>query len=72
MSSEASSDQSCVRKGAGCDEVYLLGQDDPSTSYEEQVPSSNLPSTEEDEDMDVDGLVGDSNDEGIVNAEPPS
>ena len=72
MFSEASSDQSCVRERADYNEVYLSGQDDPSTSYDEQVPSSNSPSTEEDEDMDMDGSMGDLNDEGIVSAEPPS
>ena len=48
-----SSDQSCVHDGAGYDEVYLSGQDDPGTSYDEQVPSSNSSSVEKDEDVDV-------------------
>lgn len=74
MSSEASSEQSCVRKGAGYDEVYPLGHNDPSTSYDERVPSGNSPSEEEDKDLEVDesksGTAGDSNNEEIVeNAE---
>ena len=35
MSSEVSSDQSCVCDRAGDDEVYLSGQDDLGTSYDE-------------------------------------
>ena len=66
-----SSNQSCVHDGAGYDEVYLSGQDDPGTSYDEQVPSSNSSSVEKDEDVDVDGLDGDSN-KDLVNAEPSS
>ena len=66
-----SSDQSYVREGAGYDEVYPLGQDNPGTSYDERVPSSNSPSTEEDEDLDMDRAKGDSNDEVISNAGPP-
>ena len=62
MSSEVSSDRSCVRDGAGYDEVYLSGQDNPGTSYDEWVPSSNSSSAEGDEDVDVDGSEGDSND----------
>ena len=54
MSSEASSEQSCVREGAGYNEVYPSGQDDPGASYFERVPSANSPSEEEDEDLDVD------------------
>ena len=38
-------------------------QDDPGTSYDERVPSANSPSAEEDEDLDVDGSEGDSNNE---------
>ena len=44
MSSEALSEQLCVREGAGYDEVYLSGQDDPVTFYSERVPSVNSPS----------------------------
>ena len=71
--SNASSEQSCVRKGAGYDEVYMLGQDDPDTSSSnERVPSTNSPSMEEDDDLDVDRSESDSNeDEGIGNDEPP-
>ena len=32
MSSEASSEQSCVCEGVGYDEVYPSGQNDPDTS----------------------------------------
>ena len=35
MFSEASSDQLCVRNGAGYDEVYHLGLDDPDTSSDD-------------------------------------
>ena len=72
MSSEASSDQSCVREGVGYDEVYLSGQDDLGTSYDERVPSSNSPSVEEAEDLHMDELEVDSNNEDIGNAEPPT
>ena len=72
MSSEGSSDQSCVRKGAGYDEVFLSSRDDPDTSYDERVLSANSPSMEEDEDLDMDGSKSDSNDkEDVVSAEPP-
>ena len=41
-------------------------------SSDERVPSANSPSTEEDDDLDVDGLESDSNkDEDIGNDEPP-
>nr|POF21784.1 hypothetical protein CFP56_55865 [Quercus suber] len=54
------------------DEVYPFGQDDLSTSYDERVSSANSPSAEEDDDLDVDGSEGDSNDEeDIGSAEPP-
>ena len=61
--SSALSEQSCVREGAGCDEVYLLGQDNPGTSSDERVPFANSPSSEDD-DLDVEGSESDSN-EGI-------
>ena len=70
MSSEASSDQSCVRDKAGYDEVYPSGLDNPGTSFDERVSSSNSPSVEGHEDMDVDGSKDDSNDKYIVSAEP--
>ena len=61
MSSEALSEQLCVREGAGYDEVYLSGQDDPVTFYSERVPSVNSPSQEEEEeDSDVDGSESDT------------
>ena len=76
MSNEVSSEQLCVREGVGYDEVYLLGQDDPDTSYDERVPPANSPSVEEDEDLDVDrsdsGIGRDSNnEENVGNAESP-
>ena len=70
--SSASSEQLCVHEGAGYDEVYLLGQDNPGTSSDERVSSANSPLTEEDDDLDVDVLESDSNeDEDIGNDEPP-
>ena len=56
MPSEALSEQSCIREGAGYDEVYLSGQDDPNASYPERDPCANSPSEEENEDSDEDGL----------------
>ena len=70
--SSASSEQSCVHEGTSYVEVYPLGQDNLGTSSDERVPSANSPSTEEDDDLDVDGLESDSNkDEDIGNDEPP-
>nr|POE79266.1 hypothetical protein CFP56_15208 [Quercus suber] len=60
MSSEASSEQSCVREGAGYDEVYPSSQNNPGASYTERVPSANSPSKKEDEDLDVDGSESDT------------
>ena len=68
--SSALSEQSCVREGVGYDEVYLLGQDNPSTSSKERIPSANSPSTKEDDDLDGDGSESDSNEE-IGNDEAP-
>ena len=48
--------------------MYLLGQDDPSTSSEERVSSANSPSTKDD-DLDRDGSESDSK-EDIGNDEP--
>ena len=48
--------------------MYLLGQDDPSTSSEERVSSANSPSTKDD-DLDGDGSESDSK-EDIGNDEP--
>ena len=56
-----------VSKGAGYDEVFQSGQDDLGTFYDERVPFANSPSMEEDEDLDVDGLEGDSNDDYVDN-----
>ena len=64
----ASSDQSCVREGAGYDEVFPSGQNDPGTSNDERDLSANSPSIEDD-DLDANGLEGDSNDDDI--SEPP-
>ena len=63
MSSEVSSEQSCIREGASYDGVYPSGQDDPSDSYLERVPSTNSP-FEEDSDVDgsESGTSEDSND----------
>ena len=67
--SSASSKQLYVREGAGYDEVYPLGQNDPNTSSEERVPSANSPSTEDD-DLDGNRSKSDSNEE-IGNDKPP-
>ena len=76
MSSEASSEQSCVCEGASYDEVYPFSQDDPATSSDERVPSANSPSTEEDKDSNVDGSESGSgkdlnNEENVRNAKSP-
>ena len=49
--------------------MYPLGQNDPSTSSDERVPSANSPSMEDD-DLDIDKSESDSNEE-IRNDEPP-
>ena len=46
--------------------MFLSGQDDPDTSYDEMVQFANLPSTKENEDLDVDELEGDSNDDYLA------
>ena len=66
--SSASSNQSSVREGLGYNEVFPSGHKDLDTSSEERNPSSSLPSS--DEDLEMDGSEGDSND-GLVGAEPP-
>ena len=76
MSSEVSSEQSCVHEGVGYNEVYPSGQDDPDTSNDERVPSANLLFDEEDEDSDVDGSKRDTsgdlkNGEHVENVESP-
>ena len=67
--SSASSNQSCVCEGAGYDEVFPLGQNDPSTSSEERNSSATSPSTK-DEDLDMDRSKDDSTN-GLVGVEPP-
>ena len=68
--SSASSEQSCVREGAGYDEVFSLGQDDPDTSSDERNPSATSPLTrDEDLEWDVGGSESDFND-GLDDAEP--
>ena len=49
----------------------MSGQDDPDTSYDEMVQFANLPSTKENEDLDVDELEGDSNDDYLDDEHPP-
>ena len=73
MSSEVSSEQSCVRNGTGYDKVYSSGQDHLGTSYDERVSFANSPYAEEDEDVDESEADsgGDSNNEDIDNAELP-
>nr|POF10303.1 hypothetical protein CFP56_61852 [Quercus suber] len=68
--SSALSEQSCVREGAGYDEVFSSGLDDPSTSSDEREPSATSPSIG-DEDMDMDGSKGDSNGDDVDIGEPP-
>ena len=50
--SSASSEQSCVRNGAGYDEVFPSGLDDLDTSSHEREPSATSPSIG-DEDMNM-------------------
>ena len=66
--SNASSNQSCVREGAGYDEVFPSGQNDPSTSSEERNSSTTSHSTR-DEGLDLNRSKGDSTD-GLVGVEP--
>ena len=68
--SSASSEQSCVCKEAGYDEVFPLSQDDLSTLSDERNPSATSPSTM-DEDLDTDRSEGDFID-GLYGAEPPT
>ena len=51
--------------------MYPSGQDDPSTSHDERVSSTNSPFAEEDEDLDVDESKDDTTDDDIGSAEPP-
>ena len=72
MSSEVSSEQSCVCEGVGYDEVFLLGQENLGTSYDERDPSTNSFGKE---DKDVDdskgGSGGDSNSSKVMYVDPP-
>ena len=68
--SSAWSEQLCVLKGVGYDEVFPSGLNDPGTSSDEREPSATSPSTG-DENMDVDGLEGYSNGDDVDIGEPP-
>ena len=68
--SSASSEQSCVREGAGYDKVFSTGRNDPGTLSDERNPSTTLPSIR-DEDLDTDKSQGDYID-GLDGAEPPT
>ena len=72
MSSEALSEQSCVRKGVGYDEVFPSGQEDPDTSYDNKVLFANS-SVKEDKDVDGSegGSGGDSNSLEVIYVDPP-
>ena len=67
--SSVSSEQLCVREGAGYDEVFLSGQNDPDTSSDERNPSTTSPSLK-DEDLDTNRLASDSTND-LDGAEPP-
>ena len=67
--SSALSEQSCVREGAGYDEVFPSGLDNPGTSSTKREPLATSPSTG-DEDTDVEVSEGDSNDDYVDNGEP--
>ena len=67
--SSALSEQSCVCKEAGYDEVFLSSQDDPGTLSDERDLSATLPSTG-DENLDMDGSESDSNN-GLAGAKSP-
>ena len=69
VTSSASSEQSCVHEGAGYNEVFLSGQNDPSTSSDERNSSANSPSTR-DEGLDMDGSESGSTN-GLDSADPP-
>ena len=66
--SSASSNQSCVRNGAGYDEVFLSGQKDLDTSSDERNLLATSPSR--DEGLEMDRLEGDSSD-GLDGVKPP-
>ena len=65
--SSASSNQSCVRNGAGYDEMYLPGHKDPDISSEERSPSA---SSLRDDDLEIERSEGGSSD-GLIDDEPP-
>ena len=65
--SSALSNYSCVRDGAGYDEMYLSGYKDPDVSSEERSLSA---SSSRDDDLEIEGSEGGSND-GIIGDEPP-
>ena len=67
----ASSEQLCVRKGVGYDEVFPSSLNDPGTSSDEREPSTTFPYIG-DEDVDVDWSEGDSNDDDVDICEPQS
>ena len=64
----ASSNQLCVRDGAGYNEVFPPGQKDPDTSSEESNLSATSPSR--DEDLETVRSEGNSSD-GLDGAKPP-
>ena len=51
--SSASSEQSCVREGAGYDKVFSSGRNDPGTLSDERNPSATSPSIG-DKDLNTD------------------
>ena len=65
--SSASSNQSCVRDGAGYDEMYPSGHKDLDASSEKRSLSA---SSSRDEYLEMERLGGDSSD-GLIGAEPP-
>ena len=65
--SSASSNQLCVRNGAGYDEMYLPSHKDPDISSEERSPSA---SSLRDDDLEIERSEGGSSD-GLIDDEPP-
>ena len=68
--SNVSSEQSCVHKGAGYDEVFPSCQNNPDTSSDERNPSATSPSTR-DVALDTNWSEGDSTD-GLDGAKLPT
>ena len=64
--SSASSNQSCVRDGAGYDEMYPSGHKDLDVSSEERSLSA---SSSRDDDLEMEGSEGGSSD-GLIGDEP--